>query len=77
MLRGHCAQLGRDPGEIATSVLYVGHALMRGDTERFVEEARAYAELGVATIVVMPLTERPVEFIERLGSEVVPRVAEL
>ena len=77
VLRGHCAQLGRDPGEIAASVLYVGDALMRGDTERFVEEARAYAEVGVRTIVVMPLTEQPVAFIDRLGSDVVPAVAGL
>jgi len=77
VLRGHCEDLGRDPGEIATSVLYVGDALSHGDTERFVDEARLYAEMGVQTIVVMPLTERPVEFIERLGSDVVPRLAEL
>src|SRR5512132_2727119 len=72
VLRGHCEELGRAPGGITASVLYVGDALLRGDADRFIEEARPYAELGVRTIIVMPLTEQPVAFIERLGSDVVP-----
>jgi hypothetical protein len=50
----------------------VGDALIRGDSERFVEWARPYAELGVGTIVILPLAEQPVTFIERLGTDVVP-----
>jgi hypothetical protein len=49
----------------------VSDALIRGDTERFVKEGRPCAELGVGTIVVLPLTEQPVTFIERLGTDVV------
>ncbi len=77
VLRRHCADVGRNPGEIGTSVLYVGDALTRGDTQRFVEEARSYAALGVETVVVMPLRADPVAFLERLGSDVVARLGEL
>lgn len=77
VLRAHCEQVGRDPGEIAKSVLYVGDALVKGDRERFVEEARAFAGLGVDTVVVMPLVEQPVAFVERLGTDVVPVLAQL
>lgn len=77
VLRAHCEDVGRDPGEIARSVLYVGDALVKGDRERFVEEARAFAGLGVDTVVVMPLVEQPVAFVERLGTDVVPALAEL
>jgi F420-dependent oxidoreductase-like protein len=77
VLRRHCEQIGRDPREVATSLLYVGDALVKGETERFVEEMRASAALGIETVVVMPLVEEPVGFVERLGADVVPTLAEL
>lgn len=77
VLRRHCEQIGRDPREVAMSLLYVGDALVNGATERFVEEMRPYAALGVDTVVVMPLVEEPVGFVERLGDAVVPALAEL
>jgi F420-dependent oxidoreductase-like protein len=77
VLRGHCEDAGRDPADVDTSLLYVGDALVRGDADRFLAEMRGYAELGVATVVVMPLTRDPVGFVRRLGAEVVPRLAEL
>jgi F420-dependent oxidoreductase-like protein len=77
VLRRHCEDAGRDPADVDTSLLYVGDALLRGDVDRFLDEMRAYAELGVAAVVVMPLTPDPVGFVRRLGAEVVPRVAEL
>jgi F420-dependent oxidoreductase-like protein len=77
VLRRHCGELGRDPAEVAMSLLYVGDALIKGETGRFVEEMRPYAALGVRTVVVMPLVEEPVGFVQRLGAEVVPALAEL
>jgi F420-dependent oxidoreductase-like protein len=77
VLRAHCADVGRDPGEVASSLLYVGDALVKGDTARFVEEMRPYAALGVGTVVVMPLVAEPVAFVEALGDAVVPALAEL
>jgi F420-dependent oxidoreductase-like protein len=77
VLRAHCEREGRDPEAIATSVLYVGDALLRDDVDRFVDEMREYARLGIGTVIVMPLTERPVAFVERLGRTAIPRLAEL
>ena len=77
VLRAHCLDVGRDPGEVAMSVLYLGDALVKGDDGRFVEEMRPFAALGVETVVVMPLVEEPVAFVERLGAEVVPALGEL
>jgi F420-dependent oxidoreductase-like protein len=77
VLRAHCSDLGRDPDEVAISVLYVGDALLEGDTQRFVEQMRPYAALGVQTVVVMPLVPEPLPFVERLATDVVPALAEL
>ena len=77
VLHAHCDAIGRDRGEVAMSVLYVGDALITGDRERFVQEMRPFAALGVKTVIVMPLVGQPVAFVERLGSEVVPALAEL
>jgi F420-dependent oxidoreductase-like protein len=77
VLRAHCDREGREPADVATSVLYVGDALLRADVDRFLEDIRPYGELGIGTVIVMPLTDRPVEFVERLGRYVIPRVAEL
>ena len=55
----------------------LGDALVKDDAERFVEEMRPFAALGVKTVVVMPLVEEPVAFVERLGADVVPALAEL
>jgi F420-dependent oxidoreductase-like protein len=77
VLRRHCEDVGRDPGEVAMSVLYIGDALSKGDSERFLEEVRPFAALGVRSVVVMPLVDDPVAFVERLGTDVVPALAEL
>jgi Luciferase-like monooxygenase len=77
VLRAHCAHVGRDPGEVAVSLLYLGDALVKGDSGRFVREMQPFAALGVDTVVVMPLVEPPLAFVERLGREVVPALGEL
>ncbi|HEX2412315.1 MAG TPA: TIGR03560 family F420-dependent LLM class oxidoreductase [Solirubrobacteraceae bacterium] len=77
VLRAHCEDIGRDPAEVVMSVLYTGDALIKDDTARFVQEMRPFAALGVETVIVMPLVEQPVAFVERLGREVVPALAEL
>ena len=77
VLRGHCDDLGRDPTEITKTILYVGDTLAKGETDRFVAEMEGYAQLGVSTVVVMPLDDQPVAFIERIGADVIPRLADL
>ena len=77
VLRRHCEDLGRDPTDITTSLLYVGDALVRGDVDPFIAEMRPYAELGIQTVIVMPLTDQPLTFVQRLGRDVIPRAADL
>ena len=77
VLRRHCEDLGRDPTDITTSLLYVGDALLRGDVDPFIAEMRPYAELGIQTVIVMPLTDQPLTFVQRLGRDVIPRAADL
>jgi F420-dependent oxidoreductase-like protein len=77
VLRAHCKDIGRDPDEIDKTILYVGDALGKGETDRFLDEMRDYAKLGISTVVVMPLDDDPVAFVERLGSQVIPTLSEL
>jgi F420-dependent oxidoreductase-like protein len=77
VLRRHCDQLGRDPDHIAKTILYVGSALAKGDTDQFLGEMAGYAKLGISTVVVMPLDNEPIAFVERLGAKVIPLLAEL
>ena len=77
VLRRHCDDVGRNPDDIAKTILYVGDALSSGDTDRFATEMEYYAKLGISTVVVMPLDDAPLAFVERLGSKVIPRLAEL
>ena len=77
VLRRHCQQAGRDPTEVATSVLYTGEALANGGGEAFIDEMRAYARLGVQTVIVIPFAADPVAFTEQLATSVIPRLGEL
>jgi F420-dependent oxidoreductase-like protein len=77
VLRKHCDDLGRNPDEIDKTILYVGDALNKGDTDRFLAEMSDYAKLGISTVVVMPLDNEPVAFVERLGTDVIPTLSGL
>ena len=46
------------------------------DVDAFVTEMAGYARLGVATVDLMP-TGDPVAFVERVGDEIIPRLADL
>jgi F420-dependent oxidoreductase-like protein len=74
VLRRHCADVGRDYDEITKSILYV-----RGwpTSDEFVDEMAEYAALGVDTVVLMPRGAQQAADIERLGRDVVPRLATL
>ena len=41
VLRGHCADVGRDPAEIRVTMLHGGDDLLAGDVDAFVEEMHA------------------------------------
>ena len=76
-LRELAIHIGRNASDVAKPILYVGDANAGGATDRFLAEMAGYAKLGVSTVIVMPLDKEPVAFLERLGSEVIPRLAEL
>jgi hypothetical protein len=54
VLRAHCADVGRDPGEIRVTVLNGGDQLLAGDVAGFVETMRPFARLGVETVILRP-----------------------
>ncbi|MET7876228.1 LLM class F420-dependent oxidoreductase [Micromonospora profundi] len=74
VLREHCAAEGRDYDSIAKTV--VAHRPPLDDVDAFLAEAAEYAALGVTEVQVTP-DRHPVEFAQRLGDEVVPRLADL
>ncbi|MCX5065545.1 LLM class F420-dependent oxidoreductase [Micromonospora lupini] len=74
VLRGHCAAEGRDYDSIEKTVLASKPPLE--DLDEFLAEVSAYAALGVTEVQVTP-DRHPVEFAERLGDEVLPRLADI
>jgi F420-dependent oxidoreductase-like protein len=77
VLRGHCADVGRDPAEIRTTVLIGGDALLRGDVAGFVEGLRPYAALGVETAILRPPTTPTAAWVRDKVAPAVAAVAEL
>ena len=75
VLSQHCDNEGRDYDAIRKTILYVGGGF--GDAESFVEEMRSYRSLGIDGVMVMPVGDAVVSQIENLGTDVVPRIAEL
>ncbi len=77
VLRGHCAAEGSDFDRITKTILYT--APVGTDTsgaERFADQMRAYAALGIQEVFVMPVGHAdPLGFVDRLGSAVIPAVA--
>jgi F420-dependent oxidoreductase-like protein len=77
VLREHCSAVGRDVAEIRRTILYT-HGLDPTDAAAggaFVEEMKAYADLGVSEVHVMPYSADPVAFVRGLGDHVVPGLA--
>ncbi|MDG9674641.1 LLM class F420-dependent oxidoreductase [Micromonospora sp. DH14] len=74
VLRGHCAAEGRDYDTIEKTVVAAQPPL--DDTDAFLAEVSAYAALGVSEVQVTP-DRHPVEFAQRLGDEVLPRLADI
>ncbi|MEU8424143.1 LLM class F420-dependent oxidoreductase [Micromonospora sp. NPDC048835] len=74
VLRGHCAAEGRDYDTIEKTVVAAQAPL--DDTDAFLAEVSAYAALGVSEVQVTPDRD-PVEFAQRLGDEVLPRLADI
>ncbi|MEU5903353.1 LLM class F420-dependent oxidoreductase [Micromonospora sp. NPDC047527] len=74
VLREHCAAEGRDYDSIVKTV--VAHRPPLDDVDAFLAEVADYAALGVTEVQVTP-AGHPVEFAQRLGDEVLPRLANI
>jgi len=77
VLRRHCDDVGRDESTIRKTILYQGGSLASGDVDAFLSEMAGYARLGIEQVMVMPSGDRPDDWIEKVGGQVVPRLAEL
>ena len=73
VLREHCEAEGRDYDEIVKTVCMVTPV---EDTEKFLADARAFAELGTAEIMVMPDRD-PREFATLVAEKYLPTVSQL
>mgnify|MGYP001812748355 CR=1 FL=1 len=77
VLRQHCVNEGTDYDRIRKTMLYIGSALMGGDTDGFIQEMATYAAAGIEGVFVMPLGPDPVGLAELVASKAVPQLAEL
>ena len=75
VLERHCADADRDPSEIERTILGMVDPL--SDVDAFLTSMEAYAAVGIGLVEVMPLVEDPAAWVEQLGEQVVPRLAEL
>ncbi len=74
VLRAHCDTEDTDFDAIRKTVMFSRPLL--DDIDGFITEAESYAGLGVAEIQVLP-DRHPVEFTERILSQIAPRMAAL
>jgi F420-dependent oxidoreductase-like protein len=75
VLERHCADLGRDPGEIERTV--AGSFVDLSDHDAFLRQMAEYAALGVSLVEVTPRVEDPASWVGEFAAFAVPRLAEL
>jgi F420-dependent oxidoreductase-like protein len=74
VLRRHCDDVGRDYDTITKTMLTRTDAF--SDPAAFAENMRAYADLGIDTLIFVPNGD-PVAFTRRLGTDVTARLRDL
>jgi F420-dependent oxidoreductase-like protein len=75
VLRAHCADVGRDPSEIQTTLMSLGDPL--ADVDAFLTTMESFATLGVSLIEIVPMGDDPVAFVEGLATHVIPRLSSI
>jgi alkanesulfonate monooxygenase SsuD/methylene tetrahydromethanopterin reductase-like flavin-dependent oxidoreductase (luciferase family) len=75
VLRAHCADVGRDPSEIQTTLMSLEDPL--ADVDAFLAAMEDYAALGVSLIEIVPMGDDPVAFVERLATHVIPKLSSI
>ncbi|QIS15705.1 LLM class F420-dependent oxidoreductase [Nocardia arthritidis] len=73
VLRAHCADVGRDYDEIQKTIIYNAGT----PDDDFVELMAHYAKLGVDMVMVAPPGDYPAEWVEKVLTPIVPRLADL
>lgn len=78
VLRDHCAREGTDIDRIRRTITWTGPVdLSVSGGREFVDGMARYAEIGVQEVHLMPPTDDPVDWIERVGRTIVPGLAQL
>jgi F420-dependent oxidoreductase-like protein len=75
VLAGHCADEGRDPATIETTIILDGDPL--ADVDAFLTSMERYAALGVRKVYVTPMDPDPAGWVARLAEQTVERLADL
>ncbi len=75
VLRGHCADAGRDYDEIEKTMIHRGDPTQ--DVDGFLSQMETYAGLGISMITMSPPTDDPVGWTTSMCDRVVPRLAEI
>ena len=75
VLARHCDEVGRDYDTIEKTIL--GGPDPLSDPDGFLAEMERYAGIGIEHVQLGTLTPDPVEFAERLGATILPRLREL
>jgi F420-dependent oxidoreductase-like protein len=78
VLEGHCRDLGTDFARIRKTLLWTGPVVAdaAGGSD-FIEQMRAFADVGIDEVHVMPFTDDPVSFVQGIGDHVMGRLAGL
>ena len=78
VLAGHCANEGTDFASIRKTILWAAplDPTAPAAAADFVEQMKAYADIGIVEVHVMPVAN-PVDYVRALGEHVVPAVSRL
>jgi hypothetical protein len=73
VLDQHCADVGRDPGDVRRTVITSQDPF----DASFLSRMETYAGLGIDQVWIGPRPDDPVGWTERACAEVLPRLSEL
>ena len=72
VLQERCREVGTDFGRIRKTILWTGPVGTDPDGGReFVEKMRAFADVGVDEVHVMPFTDDPVSYVQGVGDNII------
>lgn len=78
VLAGHCQTEGTDYNKIRKTILWTGPLDTGSEGARvFADQMAGYAEVGVDEVHVMPMAGDPVRYVDGLGEQVIPLLADV